>query len=131
MYQAFPGSDYYEGSAPTPDHRRTPRLAPRRGDPDRFPRSLSFGRQDRRPAIPLRPGRDGHAAHATNPRQHEIIATEDREPAKCSGSHAPLRRPVSIGFEPGGVLRGFGHWYRSRYASLPRLPGPRRPIIPT
>jgi hypothetical protein len=28
IYRALPGADYYEGSAPNPDHRRTPRFAP-------------------------------------------------------------------------------------------------------
>jgi hypothetical protein len=43
MRPAFPTSDYYDGSAPSRRHQRTPRLGPAGPTAGRFPRSLPFG----------------------------------------------------------------------------------------
>jgi hypothetical protein len=46
---------------------------------------------------------------ATHRRRREVLTAGGRVPTKSLEAHAPLRRPRSIGFEPGGVLREFDH----------------------
>lgn len=129
MYRAFPGSDYYEGSAPNPDHRQTPRFAPR-GGPDRFPRSLSFGRQDRRPAFLLRSlsrrsRSTRRAPPAARSHRHRRPGTREIDGFPRTASPAHIHR-VGAGWS----LEEIRPLVRSRYVSLPRLPGTRRPIVP-
>lgn len=46
---------------------------------------------------------------AADHRQREMLTASGQFPTKSLETHAPLRRPTSIGFEPGGVLREFDH----------------------
>jgi hypothetical protein len=96
MHRAFPGSEYYGGSAPSrPDRptagpaRRSALAARPMAGPERFPCSLFADRRRRSPAIPPRP-RHGYAAdlHRGLPRQPSKPPRE--LPAPQSGGHAPL-----------------------------------------
>jgi hypothetical protein len=125
----FPGLRLLRRLRPNPDHRRTPRFAPR-GGPDRFPRSLPFGRQDRRPAFLLRPpSRRSRSTHRVPPRARSHRrggpGTRGILAFPCTASPAHIHR-VGAGWS----LEEIRPLVRSRYASLPRLPGPRRPIVP-
>ena len=58
----------------------------------------------------------GHVATITQPlvahrQRHEVLAADGRAATKSLAPRAPLRRPRSIGFEPGGFLREFDHQF--------------------
>src|SRR5918912_551730 len=55
------------------------------------------------------------------------VAAHRRPPVSARAAD----RPRSARFEPARRLRGFHHWFTSRYTVLPCLPDPSRLAVPT
>src|SRR3954451_3504425 len=104
MRRAFPGSDYYGGSAPARGRRLTLRLAcpdggarrHRAGSHVRCRSLVRVGAQ----LFPCGPVVTITRTLATRRRRHDRAAP-GRVPRLSSGPRAPLARPISVGFEPG------------------------------
>src|SRR4051794_5122700 len=116
MWPAFPTSDYYGCSAPSRRPRRTLRLActpnGASATPERFPRSLPFGRWGGAQLFPC-----GPAATITQP----VVADPERPGVAAARSR---RHPANLGLPRTAVpthihrvragvsrLRGFDHWF--------------------
>ena len=135
MWPAFPTSDYYEGSAPSPSPsaddepaRRRPGWPAGRAARGWFPRSPLTGRRGRRPAFPLQP-RHGYAAGL--PRGLPAGPVHRLRSRPTIRRACTATRPTSTRLEPVLDLRGFNHWFLHSYTFPSRLPDPGRLAVPT
>jgi len=131
MRSAFPASDYYGPSAPSHSPPSTVDLARRRPRLGQLVGRLwdgshvhqQFGRQDRRPAMPLQPRREYAAGlprglptgYAFRLRSHRTTLV-----GRCALLPGP-DPPDSSRFQS---LRGFNHRFTPVAPCLPRLPDP-------
>ena len=131
MWSAFPASDYYGPSAPPHSPRSTVDLArhqPWLGRLARRPWNGShvhqqFGRQDRRPAMPLQPRREYAAGLPRGlPTGYAFRLRSHRPPS--GGTMCTAARPRSARFEPVPELEGFQPPVHSRYTLSASLAGP-------
>jgi hypothetical protein len=136
MYVAFPRSDYYEDSVPSPDPRLSTSLpaaarAGRRGGAIRdgsHVHSLT-DRRVRCPTVPLQPR---HKYAAGFPRGLPT-GPPDRlrsHPGQPQPRRALLSGPYPPGSGPVHDLRGFNRWFLHTYTFPSRLPNPARLAVP-
>src|SRR5436190_5713794 len=129
MWPAFPAPEYYGGSAPPGPFsgRRAyprPELAARQQGTatGRFPRSLSFARRRRSPAVSQR-HRHEYAADLPHGLPGPVKEPSREVPAarRYGGTHRA--RPLSIRFEPVYGLKDVRRRFLA-YSFPPRSPGP-------
>ena len=101
-----------------------------RRPPGGFPRSLSFGRWERCPALPLRACRGGNAVPAAVPERRANWRRRDRVPGKYRFPSARLTGPYPSGLSRRSSLKGVLPLVHLRCTYPPRLPRPRRPTVP-
>ena len=136
LYRAFPGSEYYGGSVPPPNHRLT--TSPPSADLDgRTGGQFESGSHVHH--VPV----DGGGAQlfpgslATSTPQAFLVTSGPDQlcpttepPSRNSPPTAAAARPRSARFESVKSLRGFHHWFVHSYAFPSCLPGPGCLTVP-